>query len=256
MTTTVVPLTYNDFVTQVATLAVLNLQTVSGVVSTTEPNFNTLIPQMLNYAELRIQRDVDLLPTVTGNTYTLPIGTNMLSISPTDFVTIQTVSAVVNSVPTPVLPTTKEFIQNVYGSTAQQGPPEVFAMYGGDQATGGNTSNILLFGPYSDSSYVLNVTGTQRMPSLAFNAVDPLASTATTFISANLPDLLIMAAMIFVSGYQRNFGRQSDDPQMAVSYESQYQSLLKGAIIEEYRKKFQASAWSSQSPPIVASPSR
>jgi len=256
MATTVVPLTYNDFVTQVATLAVLNLQTTSGVVSTTEPDFNTLIPQMLNYAELRIQRDVDLLPTVTSNNYTLPIGTNTLSISPTDFVTIQTITALVNSVPTPVLPVSREYVQAVYGTTAVVGPPAVFAMIGGDQATGGNTGNVIQFGPYTDASYALTLSGTQRMPSLAFNDTDPLASTATTFISANMPDLLIMAAMIFVSGYQRNFGRQSDDPQMAVSYESQYQSLLKGAIMEEYRKKFQASAWSSMSPPIIASPTR
>ena len=32
--------------------------------------------------------------------------------------------------------------------------------------------------------------------------------------------------MIYVSAYQRDFGRQSDDPQMALSYESQYQALL------------------------------
>jgi hypothetical protein len=43
---------------------------------------------------------------------------------------------------------------------------------------------------------------------------------------------------------------------MAVTYESQYQALLKGAITEEFRKKFEASGWSSMSPPIVATPTR
>jgi hypothetical protein len=43
---------------------------------------------------------------------------------------------------------------------------------------------------------------------------------------------------------------------MSQSYESQYQALLKGALIEENRKKFEAAAWSSQSPSPVASPTR
>jgi hypothetical protein len=65
-----------------------------------------------------------------------------------------------------------------------------------------------------------------------------------------------MASMIYMSAYQRNFGRISDDPQMAQTYESQYQALLKGATMEEFRKKFQASAWSSLTPSPVASPTR
>jgi hypothetical protein len=65
-----------------------------------------------------------------------------------------------------------------------------------------------------------------------------------------------MASMIYISGYQRNFGRQSDDPAMAVSYESQYEVLLKAATTEENRKKFLASAYTSQSSSPVATPGR
>ena len=65
-----------------------------------------------------------------------------------------------------------------------------------------------------------------------------------------------MASMIYISAFQRNFGRQSDDPQMAQSYESQYQALLKGGMVEEYRKKFEAGGWTSMSPAVVASPTR
>jgi hypothetical protein len=48
----------------------------------------------------------------------------------------------------------------------------------------------------------------------------------------------------------------SDDPAMAQSYEAQYQTLLKGAVVEEARKKFESSGWTSQSPSPVATPSR
>jgi len=81
-------------------------------------------------------------------------------------------------------------------------------------------------------------------------------NSSTTFISLYLPDVFIMASMIYISAYQRNFGKMNDDPQMAVSYESQYQALLKGAMVEEARKKFESSAWTSQSPAPVATPTR
>jgi len=85
----------------------------------------------------------------------------------------------------------------------------------------------------------------------------PLSATNTmTYISTNLPDMMIMASMIYISAYQRNFGRQSDDPQMAQSYENQYQALLRSAMVEENRKKYEASAWSSYSPAPAATPIR
>jgi len=43
---------------------------------------------------------------------------------------------------------------------------------------------------------------------------------------------------------------------MAQSYEGQYQLLLKSAVVEEARKKFDAAGWSSQSPATVATPTR
>jgi hypothetical protein len=95
------------------------------------------------------------------------------------------------------------------------------------------------------------VVGTYRPASLS---ADP--ATQTTFISLYLPDLLIMASMVYISGYQRNFGRANDDPQMAVSYESQYKTLMQGAMVEEARKKFQSSGWTSMSPSPVATPTR
>jgi len=62
--------------------------------------------------------------------------------------------------------------------------------------------------------------------------------------------------MVYISAYQRNFGRESDDPAMAQSYEGQYQALKQKAIEEEFRKKFAASAWTSMSSPVAATPTR
>jgi hypothetical protein len=142
----------------------------------------------------------------------------------------------------PLLPTTKEFLDAVYGSgsVANRGLPQYWVPF--DDYT-------FLVGPYPDQSYTIELVGTYRPASLS-------SSNTTTFISLNLPDLMVMASMVFISAYQRNFGRASDDPQMAVTYEAQYQTLLKGALSEENRKKFEASAWSSQAQSPSATPTR
>jgi hypothetical protein len=245
-------LTYSSYVTQIAEMA---------VVAANDTNFVAILPAMIDYAELRIYRDLDLINTstrITSEDVKLTAGNRNLSFpmtlpdnSGTIVVTEQlnlitpagqtnpdgaTVSRV------SLLPTTKEFLDAVYGSNAvaNRGQPKYFAPF---------NENLFFVGPVPDQTYYVEVVATYR-PN-AMSSANPV-----TFISQYLPDLLIMASMVYISAYQRNFGRQSDDPQMAQSYESQYQGLLKGASIEEMRKKFESSGWSSQSPAPLATPTR
>jgi hypothetical protein len=254
------PLTYNGYVTQVATMAVVNTQIVNGVVEGVDDAFNSIISQMLNYAELRIQRDLDLQQLLTTGSYNLTAGNNVLQISVNDFVTIQTLAIVSGTASIPILPVSKEFMQNVWGDSSVLAQPQYFSMYGGNPDTGGfsggNTYTNILFGPYPDLNYTVNVTGTIRMPTLYQSATPSLAATGTTWISTYLPDLLVQASLIYISQFQRNFGPTSNDPNMAGSYEEQYENLLKGAIVEEARKRFQSTGWASQSPALVATPTR
>jgi hypothetical protein len=115
--------------------------------------------------------------------------------------------------------------------------------------------NLFLVGPFPDASYFVEVVGTYRPVSLSANSTWNGAA-GTTFISTYLPETLIMASMVYISAYQRNFGRANDDPQMAITYESQYQALIKSAMSEESRKKFESAAWSSQGVATSATPTR
>lgn len=235
-------LTYSQYVDQIATMA---------IVPSNDPYFQIILPSMIDYAELRMQRDLDFLSTqISSNAYSFTSGSNTLTIPQSAFVTTQTMEVIDGAGDSsPLLPVTKEYIQNVYGSGSTQGLPNYYAMYGGDAATTGYTSQIIIVGPTPDAAYAIRLTGTVRSTPLS-------ASNPNTYISTFLPDLFIMASMIYISAYQRNFGRISDDPAMAQTYESQYQTLLKSALTEENRKKYEASAWSSYSPAPAATPIR
>jgi hypothetical protein len=252
-------LTYSTYVTQIATMA---------VVSETDTAYLTILPQMITYAENRMYRDIDFMFTSTslhGLSFVLTPGNRNLSFdinlasnsdaSSGTFVVSEQINLLTDAsgnaaattnpdacVRSPLLPTTKEFLDAVYGSslTANRGKPQYFVPF---------NETLFFVGPVPDQAYPVEVVGTYRPNSLS-------ATNTTTFISQYLPDVFIMASMIYISAYQRNFGRANDDPQMAVTYESQYQALLKSAIVEEARKKFDAAGWSSQSPATIATPSR
>ena len=151
-------LTYTTYVSQIATLA---------VVPVTDTNYQSILPQMITYAENRICRDLDFLSTQYANTYMMTAGSNQLTIPTGDFITIQTISITSGTLNNSVLPVSKEFIQNVYNNSASTGLPAVFAVYGGDQATTGLTSQNIIFGPYPDQNYSVTVTGTARPQSLS-----------------------------------------------------------------------------------------
>jgi hypothetical protein len=240
-------LTYTTYKTQIAQMA---------VVAEDDPNFVAILPMMIDYASLRICRDLDLMFTsvsLHGTGYQLTAGNRNISFPQnlpdgTSFVVseqINLITPVGQSDPDaatriPLMPTTKEFLDAVYGSASYTGVPKYFVPF---------NETLFFVGPTPDASYYVEVVGTIRPA--------PLSPTVTTtFISQYLPDLLVMASMIYISAFQRNFGKESDDPQMAMSYETQYQLLLKSATVEENRKKFDAAAWSSQSPATVASPTR
>jgi hypothetical protein len=239
-------LTYSTYKTQIATMA---------VVAEDDAAFTTILTQMITYAENRIYRDLDFLFTSASSTaYSITTGSRTITVNAATFpdgtlvvpeqINLITPSGTSNpnaGTRVPLLPTTKEFLDAVYGASQSTGQPKYWVPF--DDYT-------FLVGPYPDANYTVEIVGTYRPASLS-------TTNTTTFISLNLPDLMIMASMIYVSAYQRNFSSaMGNDPQMPVTYETQYQSLLKGALSEENRKKFEAAAWSSQSISTSATPTR
>lgn len=236
-------MTYTSYVTTMQTMLVV--QDASGVA-----NLNAILPNMIDYAELRMYRDLQILNTVTSAIATLAAGTRTLAI-PTPgvgaFVVIQDLE-----VYTPFSATvttgkanqceriSKEALLAMWPDPSQQDVPQLFA--NPDNAT-------LLLGPVPDQNYPALIYGTYRPNELS-------AANTTTILTSLFPDIFIAASMVFGSGYQKNFGAQTEDPQMSSSWEAQYQTLMKGANVEEFMKKSQAPGWTPYQPPAIANPPR
>lgn len=234
-------LTYAQYKTQIATMA---------VVAEDDTNFLIILPQAIEYATLRMCRDIDFLSTVTVNT-TLSLSANNRTLTMADglYVTIQEVNIITpvgTSNPTlgtrnPCLPTSKEVLDYLYSSSTNAAVPSMFAML---------NQNTIIVGPWPNANYSVELVGTVRPALLS-------ATNTTTAIATYFPDMFVQASMIYLAEYQRNFGdAAASDPQMGTFYESQYQALLPSALTEENRKKWASVGWTSMSPSPVSSPSR
>lgn len=234
-------LTYTTYVSALSTLL---------VIENTNPDFQIILPDAIDYAEQRILRELDLLSTVVRDaTANLTPGDRNFTLPSVQgiFVVVNGINAITPAGSTPgvgtrnpLTPTSLNYLDMVWPDSTVSGLPSAFAMV---------TQTSIVVGPWPSDSYTLEVIGTQR-PS-AISADNPV-----TFISQNLPDLFLAASMVFMSAFQRNFGAQADDPQQAQSWENQTKLLMASADAEEARKKFMGSAWSSLPQGPAASPPR
>jgi hypothetical protein len=221
------------------------------VINSLDPNFPLILPSCIDYAEQRLYRELDLLTTVTrdssaltaGNrNYTLPsnigrfVVTNGLNlITPAGTTTPDSGTRV------QLIPASRDMLDSIGGNPSYTGPPANYAMI---------TDQTLIVGPaWPDGNYTIEVIGTIRPTPLS-------ATNTSTFLTLYLPDLWFAATMVFMTGYQQNFGAQSDNPEMAVSWESQYGKLFSSANVEEMRKKYASGAWGSLQPTPIATPTR
>lgn len=219
-------ITYSQYLDAVAHIAATDAS---------DRNFSSAIPAMIEYAENRIYRDLNLVSTrvrdasknLTANsrTFTLPTTTGtFITVTGVNVITpagTTTANGTRNSLPS----MTRNLVDYISPTETAPATPTIPSMY----YVLNNTTLIL--GPAPDAAYNVEIIGTMRESPLS-------QSNTTTFISTYLGDLFIAASMVFYSGFMRNFGSQSDNPQQAVSWESQYQTLLQSANAEETRKRF------------------
>lgn len=223
-------MTYNEFVTAITAILVYETETVDGVVAPTDPDVVAILPRLIEYAEGRLHRDLDLLVSrkvfgagvfiVGGRAISAP--PDLISVISLACVTPSSAGSVEAGVRNVLQRLSLEFLEVMWPRSASRtGVPRYYASL--DNAT-------FIVAPSPDQAYRLEWRYIFRPTALS-------SSNTTTYLSLTYPDLMIAAAMIFGSGYIRNFGAQADDPKMAMSWEMQYQTLLANAKAEVMRTK-------------------
>jgi hypothetical protein len=221
---------------------------IEAVLQPTDSNWLGIIPTILDQAEQRIYRDLDLAATIVRDT------SGYLSANSRNFTLPQTLGRFVtvkgmnvfgpggpSTARTQLRPVSIHFIDAAWpGETATSGSsvPQYFAFVSDQQYA---------VGPAPGSALQMEVIGTIRPTPLS-------ASNTSTFLTNYLSDLFFAACMSAIAGYQRDYGSQADDPKSAMSWETQYVQRLASAQKEELRRKFQSGDWTGETRPAAVAP--
>lgn len=198
-----------------------------------DPNWTTILPQVIDYAESRITRELNILGLVRRDT------TSTLTPNDRDFAiptpsggnweTISEINLIINGSRRPLTKLSLPALNLLWPQESAPTPGSVPQYYADV------TDSAIIVGPplgASGGTATVEVIGRIRPDALS-------AGNPTTYISTTYPDLLLAASMIFVSGYQNAFGKQADDPAQAQSWTAQYQALLASAQSEEAARRMQ-----------------
>lgn len=222
-----------------------------AVIETGNAEFAIDLPNVIDYAELRLYRDLDLLDTsVQDASGSLTAGNRNFQIpsSQGTFIVTKEINVITPASATTadggtrnqLVPTSNEVLNALWPSSSGSTVPQYFSMV---------SQNMVIVGPWPDAAYRVEAVGTIRPPTLS-------STVTTTILTVFFQDLFIAAAMVRVAAFQKNYGVAVDDPQQGVTWETQYKTLLAAANVEEARKTFQGPGWSAEQPEPTATPPR
>jgi hypothetical protein len=129
----------------------------------TDPQFIAILPTLIDQAEQRCYRDLDLLYLTTTHNITLVPNTNNVDISlyQPQVLILEDVWVILPAGVTnpdlaeivPVYPASFEWVRMVYGNSAQKGPPNYYFMI---------SDHLVGWGPFPDAAYTVIIKGKYR----------------------------------------------------------------------------------------------
>lgn len=234
---------------------VTTLSTLTAIVPT-DADFLAVLPACFNDAEGRIFRDLDMInldvrdgsgqTTAGSRNFNLPTSVGVFQVVSAVNIITPAGSAPDSGTRNPCRPCSLDLLDYIYGSSAGAGVPSMYAYI--SQSSISDQKNII-FAPWPDSNYRVEVVGKIQWPTLS-------VSNTSTFLTLYLPDVFIAACMVFMTGYMKNWGAQSDDPRSAMSWETHYNSLLESAGVWEARKRMAGASWTPKPVEPMAQPQR
>jgi hypothetical protein len=177
-----------------------------------DDDFATILPAAIEAGELRCLRDCDFPSARVIKRVTLTTGAASLA-PPADMVVPRSLSvftSVGGSTRQEVQRRDASYLREYAPDTSTRGVPLYFAT---------TEAGIMMLAPAPSAAYELELEYTYRPAGLS-------SDNPSTWLSERYPDMLVFACMVFLSGYQRNFGAQTDDPQMPGSWGRLYSEAV------------------------------
>ena len=199
-------------------------------------DFTQHFPFATAYAEERIYRAMPWLTMRSQNTGQQATAGSRTITLPTGMLVVETVSllspvasTLANGTQYPFDKTTLEIIDTIWPNQATTQAPSASDWTGRWWAPVNDIT--IAIAPTPDAAYTAVITGL-TMPT-------PISSgNPTTYLSTNYGSLMIAGAMIFLAGAMlHNYGAKSGNPEMALSWEAEFKTLLDGATNEEARRR-------------------
>lgn len=191
-------------------------------------NFTDILPSAILYSESRIYQDLDFLSTrQSDSSLTFTSGNREITV-PTTTIIIEGLAAITPAGNTPAAGTRNplervslDYIDMTWPVEATTGLPTVYAM---------KTNTTAVVAPTPGAAYKAEFTGIFTPTTLSSGNPD-------TYLTRNYYNLMLACSMVFLTGWQQNFGASSDNPQMSLSWEGEYQKLKAGAMADALRQK-------------------
>lgn len=195
-----------------------------------------LIPRAIEYAEARIYRRLIFLAYRTQNSVlAFTAGSRTLaiqSISP-PILTLEGVAMITPVGSSPSAGTRWQFDESSLDVIDSTWPVEAtVAAPGSSEARrwAMKDNQTVVVCPTPDANYKAELTG-------IFQPAPLSVSNSTTYLTLTYPELFLAAGMVFWAGYERDYGSQSEDPKLGLSWEGQYSTLEAEALSEERRRR-------------------
>lgn len=223
------------------------------VVDPTNAPFLAIFPEWTLAAESRIIRELDLVAanvrdgsasTVAGNrNFNLPTAIGVFLIVTDLNVITPAATAPDSGTRHRLTPVSLSVLDYTWPSSTGSTVPQYFAYVTQDTYSSPTQSQIV-FGPWPDGNYRVEVIGKVQPAGLS-------DANQTTWLSANLYDLLMKAVLIEATSWQQNFSAGADNPAMAANWKSAYLEARESAMQWQARARFGSASWTAA--PIEAS---
>lgn len=203
----------------------------TAVFDPTDPDFLAMVPQAIEHAELRCARDLDPIVARARWPGVLAPGASSFVV-PAECVAVRAVWLSVGGAWRRLDRRGVEFLR-LYSGDGVAGVPRYWGTLDGVTVD---------LAPGWAAGGAVEIDYTRRLNGMS-------EAVPETWLGTWVPDLLFAAAMVFVAGYQKDFGAQAAD---GVSWEALYRTALESAVVEERRRKADGPWDNSRTPPVSA----